>query len=177
MALAETELEVRAWLDRLAIQDLIFRYSDALTRADLKQFAPLFVLDLIWEIPKYGLRYESAAAFLEMLAGLSTSDVLIQTPHAPVVNLIDSRTAQASTTIHEWSRMISPVDATSSGLGTDVHKGQEVNQEEYGIYFDDIARIDGEWKFTHRLYVPLYNSTGCVTGDVLTPRSQLLRST
>ena len=29
MALTETEVEVRAWLDRLAIQDLIYRYSDA----------------------------------------------------------------------------------------------------------------------------------------------------
>jgi hypothetical protein len=42
MALAETEVEVPAWLDRLAIQDLIYRSSDALTRADLKQFAPHF---------------------------------------------------------------------------------------------------------------------------------------
>jgi hypothetical protein len=37
MALAETEVELRAWLDRLAIQDLIYRHSDALTRADWKQ--------------------------------------------------------------------------------------------------------------------------------------------
>jgi hypothetical protein len=39
MAPAETDVEVRAWLDRLAIQDLSYRYSDGLTRADLKQFA------------------------------------------------------------------------------------------------------------------------------------------
>jgi hypothetical protein len=175
MALAETEVEVRAWLDRLAIQDLIYRYSDALTRADLKQSASLVAPDLIWEIPKYGLRYESAAAFLEMLAGLSKSPLLIQTPHAPVINLIDPDKAQATTTIHEWSRIVSPVDAASSGSGTNVHIGQEVNQEEYGIYFDDVARINGDWKFTHRLYVPMYNSQGCVTGDVVTPRSELLR--
>lgn len=42
MALTETEVEVRAWLDRLAIQDLIYRYSDAVTRADWKQAAALF---------------------------------------------------------------------------------------------------------------------------------------
>ncbi|MDT5044423.1 MAG: hypothetical protein QOG75_276, partial [Mycobacterium sp.] len=28
------ETELREWLDRLAIQDLIYRYSDAVTRAD-----------------------------------------------------------------------------------------------------------------------------------------------
>jgi hypothetical protein len=34
VALADTELELRAWLDRLAIQNLIYRYSEALTQAD-----------------------------------------------------------------------------------------------------------------------------------------------
>jgi hypothetical protein len=29
--------EIRKWLDRLAIQDLIHRYSDAVTRADWDQ--------------------------------------------------------------------------------------------------------------------------------------------
>jgi len=47
--------------------------------------------------------------------------------------------------------------------------------EQYGIYFDDLARIDDDWKFTHRLFVPLYVGAGCVTGDVLTQRSDLLR--
>src|SRR5262245_9907586 len=36
-------------------------------------------------------------------------------------------------------------------------KGQEVNHQEYGIYYDDLAKIDGHWKFTDRLYVPMYN--------------------
>jgi hypothetical protein len=175
MAVTETDVEVRAWLDRLAIQDLIYRYSDAVTRADLKQCESVFAPDVIWEIPTYGLRFESAASLLEMLAGLSPSEVLIQTPHAPVITLIDSETAQATTTIHEWSKMVSPVDATHSDSRTDVRKGQEVNQEEYGIYYDDVAKIDGAWKFTHRLYVPIYNGQGCVTGKVLTARAALLR--
>jgi hypothetical protein len=34
MTLAETEPDLQAWLDRLAIQDLINRYSSAVTRAD-----------------------------------------------------------------------------------------------------------------------------------------------
>jgi hypothetical protein len=62
MALAETEVEVRSWLDRLAMQDLIYRYSDALTRSDWKQAEALYAPDAIWESPKQGLRYESAAA-------------------------------------------------------------------------------------------------------------------
>jgi hypothetical protein len=56
-------------------------------------------------------------------------------------------------------------------------KGSEINFNQYGIYFDDMARIDGDWKFTHRLFVPIYMTGGSVTGDVLTPRTGLARPT
>ena len=36
--------EIRKWLDRLAIQDLINRYSDAVTRADWDQCEAVFTL-------------------------------------------------------------------------------------------------------------------------------------
>ena len=54
--------------------------------------------------------------------------------------------------------------------------GAENNFEQYGIYYDDLIRIDGEWKFTHRLLVPIYVARDFVTGDLLTPRSALLRA-
>ena len=54
--------------------------------------------------------------------------------------------------------------------------GEEVDVDQYGIYFDDVARIDGEWKFTHRRFVPLYICGDAVTGNVLTQRSSLLRT-
>jgi len=34
MAFADSDLELREWQDRLAIQNLIYRYADAVTRAD-----------------------------------------------------------------------------------------------------------------------------------------------
>jgi hypothetical protein len=175
MALADTELEVRAWLDRLAIQDLIYRHSDAVTRGDWVQCETLYAPDAIWDSPKQGLRYENRAAFIEMLEGLSTFDVMIQTPHAPVITLLPPNQAQATTTVHEWARGSTPIDGVVAGES--VSKGEQINFEVYGVYYDDIARIDGEWKFTHRLYVPIYVGTGAVTGDVVTQRSGLLRST
>jgi hypothetical protein len=173
MALADTDLELRGWLDRLAIQDLIYRYSDALTRADWKQCAALYAADAVWEYPQQGLRFDSRTAFMEFLAANSTFEMLIQTPHAPVITLLSPDQAQATTTIHEWMRGVTSVEGVVAGDA--VQKGDEINMEVYGVYYDDIAKIDGEWKFTHRLYVPMYNSQGCVTGDVITPRSGLLR--
>jgi hypothetical protein len=58
------EPEVREWLDRLAIQDLISRYSDAVTRADWQQCAAVFAPDALWESPLLGMRFEDRASFL-----------------------------------------------------------------------------------------------------------------
>src|SRR6516162_6741765 len=126
MALAETEVEVRAWLDRLAIQDLIYRHSDAVTRADWRQCEALYVPDVIWELPKHGLRFDTRAAFMEMLEATSMVELMIQTPHAPVITLIEPDSAQATTTIHEWIRGVSPIT------------GEQTNFEAYGVYFDDV---------------------------------------
>ena len=169
MALAEAELEVRAWIDRLAIQDLLYRYSDAVTRADWGQCEAVFVPDAIWESPWIGLRFENRAAFLEVLAATATSGMLIQTLSAPVIRLTGPDRAEATTTIHE---LVRGTTVTDSAYGAE---GEELNFEQYGVYFDDIARIDGEWKFTHRLFVPIYVNSGCLTGDVVTQRSALLR--
>jgi hypothetical protein len=172
MGLAETEVEVRAWLDRLTIQDLIYRHSDALTRADWRQVEALYALDAIWETPALGLRYDGVAALIEMLGETSSHEVYVQTPHAPVINLIAADEAQATTTIHEWLRGVSKIESRPM----DIQSGDQVNLEAYGVYYDDIARIEGEWRFTHRVYVPIYIGAGAVMGDVVTPRSDLLRS-
>jgi SnoaL-like domain len=164
MALAETEVELRSWLDRLAIQDLIYRYADGLTRADWKQCESVFAPEAIWESPALGLRYENRAGFIEMLEGTSAGEFMIQTASSPVINLIGSDEAQATTTVQELMRGV-----------TAVLTGELLNSTLYGVYFDDVVRIDGEWKFTHRLYVPIYAVTGALNGDVVTPRSGLRR--
>jgi hypothetical protein len=169
MAVAKTEGEVREWLDRLAIQDLIHRYSDAVTRADWLQCEAVFAVDVIWESPILGMRYESRTSFLETLRATSSYDLLIQTPHSSVVTFAGTHQAHATTTIHEFIRGMAIAETTLDVTGA------ESNFEQYGIYFDDLARIDGSWKFTHRLFVPVYVGRNCVTGDVLTQRSALLR--
>jgi len=163
------DAELRQWLDRVAIQELIYRYSDAVTRADWQQCEAVFVPDALWEAPLLGLRYGSRDAFLTTLRETTTFDLLIQTPHSPVITLTGPDQATATTTIHEMNRGVTQND---SELGA---SGSELNIDTYGIYYDDVARIDGEWKFTHRLFVPFYLSTGSVTGDVMTPRSDLAR--
>ena len=47
--------ELREWLDRSAIADLIHRYSDAVTRADWEQCEAVYAPDAMWESPLLGL--------------------------------------------------------------------------------------------------------------------------
>jgi hypothetical protein len=159
--------EIRKWLDRLAIQDLIHRYSDAVTRADWDQCEAVFAPNAVWESP-LGLRFESRAAFLEGMRRTTSNDLFIQTPHSSVITLTGSDRAKATTTLHELFRGVVPAD---SKLGK---ASAEINIDQYGIYYDDLARIDGEWKFTHRVFMPMYVNVGSLNGELFTSRSALL---
>jgi hypothetical protein len=163
------DTDLTALFDRLAIEDLIYRYSDAVTRADWDQCEAVFAPDAIWDCPVLGLRYQGARQFRDFLAETTTSDVLIQTPHSPVIRLLGPTRAQATTTMHEFVRGPMVVDSPLGDAGT------EQNFEQYGIYFDDIVKLADEWKFQRRLFTPMYLGPGVVTGQVLTPRSGLLR--
>jgi SnoaL-like domain len=169
MTVTEMEVALREWRDRLEIQDLIYRYSDAVTRADWQQCEAVFTPDAIWESPTLGLRCENRASFMEMLRATSSYDLLIQTPHSSVITLTGTHHAHATTTIHEFIRGTVVADNKLDETGA------ESNFEQYGIYFDDITRVDGSWKFTHRHFVSIYVGSGCVTGDLVTQRSALLR--
>jgi hypothetical protein len=163
------EAEVGRWMDRLAIQDLIYRYSDAVTRADYEQMATVFAPGAVWESPLLGMHFQNAREFIDFQSDGSTAlEVLIQTAHNPVIDLEGDDHARATTTIHERIR----------GVGGDLDSllgaaGAEINVDQYGTYYDELQRIDGEWKFTHRVFVPFLIRSGTVTGDVVTPRPLL----
>jgi hypothetical protein len=159
---------VRAWIDRLAIIDLIHRYSNAVTRRAWAEVETLFTPDAVWESPEFGLRFESPRDFVAGLAAAS-SEVLIQTPHGPVVDLVDADHATASTTILELVRMDAAL-TSSPGVS-----GDPVNLTHYGLYLDEVARVDGAWKFTHRRFRPIYLDAGTVTGSPLPIPAEVIR--
>ncbi|MBV8177862.1 MAG: nuclear transport factor 2 family protein [Mycobacterium sp.] len=121
----QQERELREWLDRLAIQDLINRYCDAVTRADWDQCEAVFAPDAVWESP-LGPRFESRAAFLEGMRRTTSNDLFIQTPHSSVITLTGPDRATATTTLHELFRGVVPAD---SKLG---EAGAEINIDQYG---------------------------------------------
>jgi ketosteroid isomerase-like protein len=160
---------LQQWVEKCAIQELIYRYTDSVNRADWDATIKLYAPDALWESPVLGMRFETAAAFVDNLrTSTPTTDILVQTASSPVIRLVNDDFARATTTIHEFCR------GTTAEDGPFGPTGSEINFEDYGIYYDEIARIEDEWKFTHRIFVPTYMGTGCVTGDVPTPRQDLL---
>src|SRR5690348_11707884 len=96
---------VTALQDRDAIQQLIYRYTDAVTRADYEQMVLLFAHDAVWESPILGMHFTSAREFIDFQREGSTSlDVLIQTAANPVVDLLGPDRATATTNIREIIR-------------------------------------------------------------------------
>ena len=167
----EVHAEPPGWVDRLAVQDLIYRYADSVTRADWAQTEAMFAPDAILEIGSpYDIRIEGGQAIRQFLIeGTRGSELLIQTAHSPAIQLVEPDRAHATTTIHELSRGVVAASSNFAEIGA------IVNYEQYGIYYDDAAKIDGEWKFTHRLFQVLYQAPNSLNGSVIAPRSSLVR--
>ena len=158
--------DVHRWIDTAAIMDLIYRYANGVTRADWQQVEAVFAPDALWESPLLGMRYERASDFLDLLKA-SESELLIQTASTPVIRLVDPDHAVASTTTTEVVRGTAGGD---SALG---EAGEPIDIVQYGVYEDEIARVDGEWRFTRRCFVPLYIDQGVVNGQVIAQRASL----
>ena len=133
--------------------------------------ATVFAPGAVWESPLLELRFESARSLIDFQTeGSARLDVLVQTPHSPVISLLDAERANATTTIHEFFR------GTASDVSAYGDTGSEINVDQYGIYYDQLAKTDGGWKFTHRLFVPFLIASDRVVGDVVSARP-MLRST
>jgi hypothetical protein len=86
---------------------------------------------------------------MDFLKPTTSYDVLIQTPHSSVITPAGVDHASATTTIHKLTRGVGLADSEFGEAGA------EINLEQWGIYYDDLARIDGEWKFSRREFVPV----------------------
>jgi len=156
--------------DRLAVEALIYRYADAVTRADWVRCEATFHPDAVWESPLLGMHYATAKEFLDVLAETSTFDLLIQTAHSPVIEFADDTHGHATTTVRE---LVLGQAFLDNALG---ETGSVQNFEQFGVYFDDVVKTEGEWRFAHRLFVPMYVNMGAVSGQVLAPRTSLRRA-
>ena len=69
------------WIDKFAIQELIYSHCDAITRGDLPALESLYAPNAIWEhTPVFGLRTESARELFDFLDQVTPpAEIVFQT--------------------------------------------------------------------------------------------------
>lgn len=144
------------WADRLAIQDLVLRHSDAVTRGDWSAFEAMWVTDGIWrESAPIDLEIVGVDAIRAHVASLDDVDLFVQMVLGTVVTFEGPRRASARSTLHSLARV------------------GEVSFKNYGIYYDDLVKVDGRWRFARRRLENIYVETEPLTGQVTTARTDI----
>lgn len=138
--------------DRLAIREIIERYSSALTRYSWEEMASTFHVDAVWMVaPPFNLEFTTRQDIQDGIRSLvSGFDFLVQMTHSMVIDL-DGDRASAITVITETGRNSADKSAVYM----------------HGTYHDEIARIDGRWQFTKRVFQPIYLDSSWLPGDVV----------
>ena len=146
-----------AWYDKLAIEEVTVRYSDAVTRSDWDAFEATWMPDAVWEeSPPMSERVVGARAIREYVADmLDKSDFLVQTTHGTVVNLEGDDRASTTTTIHT------------------IAKVGETSFVNFGIYYGDLVKSDGIWRFSRRRLQSVYSDYSPLNGPVSITRAGL----
>ena len=130
------EARIRTIEDRLEIQALAARFSDAVNERDLTAFAQLWASDHpVWEIgPPLPSRAESKDAIIAMLKGLyQIQRYFMQMTHSGVIT-INGDSATARFAVRERG------------------KGDGTYYDNLAVYDDVLVREPGGWRFLERHY-------------------------
>jgi hypothetical protein len=144
------------WTDRLAISDLVLRFSDAVTRGDAEAVEAMWVDDGVWEeSAPVELRIAGARAIRDHVASTLTVDLFVQMVHGAVVTLHGDGRASSRTTLQSFARVA------------------DVSFRNLGIYYDELVKVGGRWLFARRRLQNVYVESEPLTGDVVTPRTEI----
>ena len=135
--------------DDAAIRDLSARFADTAVRADYAGFAALWAPNatLVINEPVY-TSATGTEAILALLRKLYAGrDFFVEFVHSGVVDLQENH-------------------ATGRWIIWEVAKGPgEVYYNTYGVFTDEMEKVDGQWLFTRRSYEYLYLDTTPFAGD------------
>jgi uncharacterized protein (TIGR02246 family) len=152
--------DLAEWIDKLAIQELVSRYTSASTRGDWDGFEDLFTADASWELPApMEKTVVGGRAIREDLEEtLKGQDFFMQMTHDAVVELHGPDVATGVVTIHAIARKEGQNEVVS-----------------YAVYYDDYVKIDGAWRFARRRLQPIYMDMRPLPGFAPISRADLAR--
>lgn len=139
--------------DRIEIRELIEAYSDAVMRGDVEDWGQVWAEDAFWALPEFP-GHEAFHGRAAIIAGWSWSMAQYGETRAeggaPVMIYVSTPGAIKV----EGDR------ATARVYTSEIYRmpdsGREVRVR--GQYEDELARIDGKWLFTKRIYRVLHRT-------------------
>jgi hypothetical protein len=133
---------VQELYEKLKIQETINRYSEGLGRRDWVQVASAFASDATWEVVGMPLKYSGDCA-----AGIRTqvdpANFLVQMICNTLIQLDGDRATARST-----AREVAEFEA---GKFAEFKCAIDV----FGTYEDVLKKVNGQWKFASRRFVPI----------------------
>jgi hypothetical protein len=138
--------------DRLAIRELVDRYNDAINHREWTVLTGLFTPDAVWEMAApVNLRFEGAPKIAGGIRwSVSRQDVLVQVSSAVVIEGNGPDRASVRSTMIEFGRP----------------REGEPGMHSAGTYYDQVSRVDGVWRFAHRVFRVRYTDNVAVPGEV-----------
>jgi uncharacterized protein (TIGR02246 family) len=142
------EQRVQRIEDEVAIRALILKYAELLTARDFDGYVQLFAPDGVWQ--NGTIVHRGRADIKDMLVKMfpGTPPGYVNTDSYMVVSNVSVDLDPDGRHAHARARQLS-IRRAKSGTPTPVLAG---------MYEDDLVKIDGEWKFSHRQDITLMPS-------------------
>lgn len=155
MSNPNTSSALTAFVDRGEIRELIERAHDAVNHRDFEALGALYTEDGVWEVaPPFNRHFIGPR---DISAGIAESvgrlEVLVQSCSSIVIDLQDATHATARTSMAEFGRF---------------RDGKSMNVA--GTYFETLRKVDGKWRFAHRVFRVRYADDLPVPGQVFENR-------
>lgn len=139
--------------DEISIHDLACRFSDAVNERNPAAFRSLWAEDGVWEIspplPMIAKGLDLIQAAFERL--LEPKVMFMQMTHTGVIEFVDSNRATARFTVRERGEGVA---------------GSGDFYENLAVYYDELVRTNGGWRFMRRRYEYRYLDTSPFSGEV-----------
>jgi len=126
--------------DYMAVQQVITRYCDAVTRRDWAALADVFAPHATWDVIGHVTFHFEGDGLVPGIRGIVESTGFLVQINAPALIEINGERATARSTMYE--------------LGSNLERTQRF--EEPGLYEDVLERIHGKWKFVSRRFTILH---------------------
>jgi ketosteroid isomerase-like protein len=153
-----TESEIATWMDKLAIQELAVRCCDAVSRGDWDAYEAMWTPDGVWEetAPVEAREAGGAKAIrARVAASLEQVEFFAQMCHGVTIAELTRASARARTAIHGIART------------------EGASYVNYGIYYDELVKTDGLWRYRRRRLENIYVDWTTLPGMVPIPRAGL----